>query len=410
MCPRPIDDTTREQFEAFVSGDDLVDRHELFERCRAQAPIFHSAGLDAWVLTRYDDVLAMLRDDEHFDTLREGPGAPVYGPAILQWRGREHQRKGGLVAAQLRGPRAVRDLSTSVAATAQRLSTALPWDGTPVDLKPEYAMWIPLLVIGELMDVAEPERFRDWYEDIAAGGVSSIGHPEKRERAFEALEELGNFLTPLVDQRRDDPGEDLLSDLCSATYDGAPLPFREIVAMAGFLLTAGVETTERALSSLLRHLFADPDRWRRLRAHPEWVTSAVAESLRVFSPVQGVTRRALVDTELHGVPIAQGDRFLLLLASANRDADFFDGPQEFRMDRFADTAERQFTAAGHVLPFGAGRHYCMGSQLARVEMVHGMEALLERAAGARFVDDEVPPEDGFMLRSPATVPVVLEPA
>jgi pulcherriminic acid synthase len=405
-----VDDRLARDFESFVAGDESVDRHRLFERCRDAAPIFHSPSLNAWVLSRYDDVLVTLKDEDRFATLREGAGAPVYGPAILQWRGREHQKKGGIVAAQLRGPKAIASIDDFVEASCDRLVDELPYDGTPVDLKPSYSMWIPLLVIGELMDVEEPGRFRDWYQDIAAGGVSSIGHPEKRVRAFEALEELGRFIAPLIEERRERPGDDLLSDLCVATYDDEPLPFEQIRAMAAFLLTAGVETTERALSSLLRHVFEDPERWQALREDPTLVPSVAAETLRVFSPVQGVTREALVDVEFHGTEIPAGDRFLVLLASANRDESRFDDPHEFRLDRFADDAERQFTAAGHILPFGAGRHYCMGSQLAKVEMYRGVEALLARVAGARFVDDAVPPDAGFLLRSPNAVPVVLDPA
>lgn len=405
-----VDERLSSDFDDFVGGDETIDRHALFERCREDAPLFFSDALGAWVLSRYDDVLAVLKDEERFGVLRDGPGAPVYGPAILQWRGREHQRKGGIVAAQLRGPKAVASVDAQVEQTCVRLAAGLPTDGTAVDLKPGYAMWIPLLVIGQLMDVAEPERFRDWYEDIAAGGVSSIGHPEKRQRAFEALEALGEFLAPMIDTRRTDPGDDLLSDLCVAEYDGAPLPFEEIRAMAAFLLTAGVETTERALSSVLRHLFEDPDRWAALRADPGLVPSVAVETLRVFSPVQGVTRSALEDVEVLGTPIPTGDRFLLLLASANRDATRFDDPHTFRLDRFVDDAERHWTAAGHILPFGAGRHYCMGSQLAKVEMYRALEALLDRVASARFVDDVVPSDAGFMLRSPSTVPVVLSAA
>jgi pulcherriminic acid synthase len=405
-----LDDRLARDFDAFVAGDESVDRHRLFERCREVAPTFRSDSLDAWVVTRYDDVLAVLKDEDRFATLREGPGAPVYGPAILQWRGREHQKKGGIVAAQLRGPRAVASIDAFVDTTCDRLADGLPYDGTPIDLKPAYSMWIPLLVIGELMDVEEPERFRDWYQDIAAGGVSSIGHPERRARAFQSLEALGNFLAPLIEERRLRPGDDLLSDLCVATYDDEPLPFEQIRAMAAFLLTAGVETTERALSSLLRHVFEDPARWQALRETPGLVPSVTAETLRVFSPVQAITRQTLVDAELGEVIIPAGERLLGLLASANRDASRFDDPHEFRLDRFADDAERQFTAAGHILPFGAGRHYCMGSQLAKVEMYRGVESLLERVRGARFVDDVVPPDAGFLLRSPDAVPVVLDPA
>lgn len=396
-----------DDFEAFVAGDESVDRHALFERCREQAPMLRSPSLDAWVLTRYTDVLAVLQDEARFSTLREGPGAPPYGNSVLQWRGREHQRKGGVIARSLRTPAAVARIDAYVVELARALADDLPFDGTPVDLKKHYAMGIPLRVIADLMGVEQPERFRPWYEDIAAGSVNSIGHPERRERAFAALAELGDFLRPLIAERRAHRRDDLLSDLCAVVYDDEPLPFEQIRATAAFLLTAGVETTERALSSMLRHLFAVQEQWQRLGEERGLVTSAVAEALRVYPPVHGATRIALEDTELAGNVVAKGDRFLLLLASANRDPDVFEDPHTFRMDRWRANPERQFTAAGSILPFGAGRHYCMGSQLARVEMVHGVETLLDRVKCARFASGAPPPDEGFILRSPAAVEVVL---
>ncbi len=399
-----------EDFERFAADDPTVDRHELFERCRHDAPLFFSPRLDAWVLSRYADVKAVLADEAGFSTLREGPGAPVYGPSILQWSGREHQKKGGIVARRLRSPRAVASFDDFVADTAARIADQVVAAEGSVDLKAEYAMWIPLLAIGELLGVEGAERFREWYDDIAAGGVSSIGHPEKRARAFEAVGELKEFLDPLIAQRRTDPGDDLLSDLCTATYDDQPLPVEQILAFTAFLLTAGVETTERALSSLFVHLFSDPARWQALRDDPDLVGAVIAETLRIFPPVHGLTRLANEDVELHGTHIAAGSRLVVLLASANRDEEVFADPHEFSFDRFAEAPEREFTNAGTILPFGAGRHHCTGSQLARTELLHGVSALVERVAGATFVGDTPPVPEGFLLVSPSRVDVTIQPA
>lgn len=402
-----IDQKLVDDFESFVSGDSAIDRHDVFRRCRHDAPVLFSDALDAWVLTRHADVKAVLADEARFATLRDGPGAPVYGNSVLQWRGSEHQRKGGLVAKRLRSPRAVQEFDSFVALTCDRLASELVQRNGPVDLKADYAMWIPLLVIGELMAIEGAEKFRDWYHQISAGGVSSIGHPEKRADAFVALHQLWDFLDPVIDDRRANPGDDLLSDLCTATFDGEPMPTEQIRALTGFLLTAGVETTERALSSLLVHLIATPELIDALREDPGKVTAALAESLRVFPSVHGSTRQALQDVEVHGATISQGDRIVPLIASANRDETVFTDPDSFRLDRFADDADRQFTNAGSILPFGAGRHHCTGSQLARIEMLHGVRALLDHTGGIAFSDGVPPAMDGFLLVSPAAVPVVL---
>lgn len=400
--------TITDDLDRFVRGEP-VDRHGLYARLRNDAPIVRNEALGAWVLSRHADVKAVLEDEERFASLKEGPGAPIFGPSILQWRGREHQKKGGIVARRLRSPMAISASDEFVQRTASTLADrVMAMDGV-VDLKVEYSMWIPLHVIGELLGVDGADRFRDWYRDIASGGVSSIGRPEVRERAFAALQQLADFLRPIIEERRTDPGEDILSDLCTATYDGEQLPFEQILAMAAFLLTAGVETTERALSSLLVHLFEDPERWQELRDHPELITAACAETLRVFPPVHGLTRSALEEVEIHGVTIPEGDRLLILIGSANRDESVFERPAEFDLRRFEDHPERQFTNAGWTMPFGAGRHHCTGSQLARLEMEHGLRELLQRVAGATF-EGPTPPPAGFLLVSPDAVPVRLQAA
>lgn len=408
-----ISDATREAFEGFVSGRPDVDRHEVFARCRREAPVFFSEGLGAWAVMRYDDVLQILKDEYGFGTLAKGAGAPVYGRSFIQWRGREHNKKAGIASRRIRSPRALASgLEDLVEDICARLAGELPTHPETVDLKAAYTAWVPLLVITRLLDVEEAAKFRDWYKAIALGGVSSIGHPERRRRAFRALAELREFLEPILAERRERPGDDLLSDVVTAEYDGRPLPDEEVVSMAAFLLTAGVETTERALASLLKHLMLHREQWDELRERRHdraFLTSVAAEALRLFPPVQGVTRQALVDAELSGAQVRKGDKLLVLLASANSDEACFDDPDTFRPDRFIENPERQFLAGGAVLPFGAGRHHCAGSQLARLEMVHAMEKLLERVSRAEFAG-EVPANEGFLLHSPPSVPAVLHAA
>jgi pulcherriminic acid synthase len=401
-----------EQFEAVVAGDPSVDRHVVYARLRESRPIFFSERLQAWVLTRYDDIRPVLEDEEAFYHLTKGPGAPIFGRSLLQWRGREHNKKAGPVVKRIRSPRSfteglddvVRDVTVTI---ADRLAM-----DEPLDLKQSYTMWMPLLVITEILDIHEGEAFRDWYHAIAQGGVTSIGHPEFRERAFEALAEIHELLGPIVTERRANPGNDLVSDLATATYDGEPFPFEEIVATVGFLLTAGVETTERALASLFRHMVLHPDEWtavRERRDDDEFLLSLSAESLRYFPPVHGLTRGAAGAVEFHGVTVEADQRLMLLLASANRDEEHFERSQEFQPDRWLGNPIRQFLTGGKVLPFGAGRHHCAGSRLAGVEMVHGIRELAERV-GTIEPDGELPESEGFVLNSPMRLPVILRGA
>jgi pulcherriminic acid synthase len=396
-------------FHAVVEGRPGIDRYAVFARLREERPVFFSAPLDAWVLTRYEDVRTVLEDEERFWALTEGRGAPIYGRSLLQWRGREHNKKAGPVVKRIRSPRAVTgEVQPAVREIAARRADLLPV-GEPVDVKAEYAMWVPLLVICELLDVSEAAAFVDWYHAIASGGISSIHRPGSRDDAFRALEEVKEFLEPIIEERRRAPGEDMISDLATATYDGEPLPHAEIVATVAFLLTAGVETSERLLTSLLRRAALDPPEWRSIRDHAEdepWLTALAAEALRFYPPVQGLTRRAEGEVEFHGQPIGRGERIVVLLASANRDPSVFDEPDRFDPARFGDDAERQFTTAGRVLPFGAGRHHCAGSRLAKVEIVEALAALARRFARLEPAG-ELPEAEGLMLRSPPALPVVL---
>lgn len=400
------------EFDALVAGDLTVDRHRVFARLRAERPIFFSDRLQAWVVTRYDDVRRVLEDEDTFLTLVDGPGAPVFGRSLLQWRGREHNKKAGPVVRRIRSPRAFTDgLDEMVGRVTVDVADQLPL-GVAIDLKQRYTMWMPLLVITELLDIHEGQRFRAWYHAMAQGGVSSISDPRLRDDAFAARAQLRELLEPIVEQRRRNPGADLVSDLAVARYDGEPFPFEEIVATVTFLLTAGVETTERVLASLFRYMTLQPEVWAVVRERREdrtFLQSLSAEALRCFPPVSGLTRAAATEARLDGVDVAPGDRLVVFLASANRDEDHFDHSQAFEPERWIDDPQRQFVTGGKILPFGAGRHHCAGSRLAATEMVHAIHVLAERV-GWLEADGTLPPAEGLMLTSPPRLPVILHGA
>lgn len=400
-------------FDAVVDDRPDVDRHEVFRRLRAELPIFRSERLDAWVLSRYDEVHAVLAHPTRFEPLKQGPGAPIFGRSFLQMSGREHNKKAGIVAKRIRSPRAVKeDLEGLVDGIAQRQVDSLPFD-EPLDLRARYAMWIPLLAITELMAVQEAARFRDWYRAIAIGGVSSVADPSLREKGLQALAEVQEFLAPIIAERRAAPGGDLISDLVTAEYDGELLSEEEIAATVVFLLTAGVETTERVLTSMFRDLALDREEWLALRERREDAVALAAfsaEALRIHPPVNGLTRKANEAVELAGQEVPEGDRVVVLLASANRDEEHFGDAQRFDRDRFAEKPDRQFTSAGEILPFGAGTHHCTGSRLAETELVHAFGKFAQRVGALEPAVPDLPRAEGFVLRSPPALPVVLRPA
>jgi pulcherriminic acid synthase len=400
-----------EEFALVVTGDPAVDRHAVFARCREESPVFFSETLNSWVLTRYDDVRRVLEDEDGFASLTDGPGAPIFGRTFLQMRGREHNKKAGTVARRIRAPRAFSEgLDDAIHAISRRTADKLAMN-EPLDFRGEYAMWIPLLVITELTAVSEAGRFRDWYRAIAAGGVQSVAFPQAREAGFAALAELKEFLTPVIDERRADPGTDLVSELARSTYDGESPSDSEIVSTVAFLLTAGVETTERVLTSLFRHLMLNADDWHALVERiddRDLLASACAEAVRVFPPVHGLTRTALRPAVFHDVEIPAGHRVVVMLASANRDESHFADAQRFELTRFRELPDRQFTTAGEIMPFGAGRHHCTGSRLALTEMFHAIGEFARRVDHMEPAGPS-PPGEGFILHSPPSLPMVLRP-
>ena len=316
------------------------------------------------------------------------------------------------MAREIRTQRSLRErLNDVVLEIARNQAAALPI-GEPIDLREQYATWVPLLAITALTGLPEAARFRDWYATIVTGGSASITNPGAREAAFQAREEVRVFLEPIIEQRRLKPGNDLLSDLVTADYEGQPLPHEEIVSNVIFLLAAGVETTERVLTSVLRHVALDPAEWDWLKAHyadAESLSAFCAEALRVYPPVCAQVRTALQDVDIAGVTIKAGDKVVALSVSGNYDEGHFADAKRFDHERFMGTSERQFTAGGDILSFGDGIHHCVGSRLAKVEMAHALTEFLQRVDRIEPVGT-LPPGEGFIFHSPPKLPVILHPA
>ncbi len=399
-----------DEFNAVIDGDPRYDRHNLYERLRHDLPAFWSEKLDAWVFTRYEDVKEVLGSDDRFGRPVGRAGSSVYGRSFLEMKGREHNKKVGIVAKEIRAPRAIKEhLDGMIEKIVNERVEALTY-GEPIDLREVYNMWIPLLAITELVNVHEAGKFEKWYHAIAAGGVASIANPAARDAAFVARDEVREFLAPIIAERKLNPGTDLISQLLLAEYEGEPLPDDEVAAAVIFLLTAGVETTERVLTSTLRYLALNPDAWEEAvsrRDDPIALSALSAEALRMFPPVNGLVRSAHGDQEVGGTVVKHDERVVPLLVSGNRDESMFSDPHRFDPNRFADNPTRQFGSAGEVLPFGAGPHHCTGSRLAEVEMVHAFEKLFKNVS-RMIPDGELPASTGFILHSPPALPVILE--
>ncbi len=400
-----------DDFHALIPGLPNAPRHEVFRRLRHELPVFKSEKIGVWVAARYQDVIAVTTQDELFQPPQAGLGSPAYGRTFLRMNGREHSKKIGIVGREMRSARALRErLDGIVLRLASERAASLPF-GQPIDLREQYTAWIPLYTITELMALPDAPRFRDWYGTVVAGSTSSIANPSAREGALKARAEVAEFLEPIIQERKRNPGNDLLSDLATAEIDGIPIPHDEIVSNLIFLLAAGVETTERVLTSTLRHLVQHPAEWDWLRANyrdAEKLSAFCAEALRYFPPLTMLVREAMQDTELGGQAIRAGDKIVAIEVSGNFDDAHFPNAAKFDHDRFVGASERQYAPGGDILTFGKGTHHCVGSRLGQLEMMHAFTQLLDRV-GRIEAAGELPVGVGFFLHSPPSLPVILHP-
>jgi cytochrome P450 len=307
---------------------------------------------------------------------------PVEPPSLLAVEDPEHARYRRLVS-KVFTPRAVQSLRLRVQDTADTLLDDLQraGGGRPVDLVGAYCTQLPLIVIADILGVETGDRAQVLAFGAGAAPSLDLGltwrefqHVETTLCSFDTW--LGRHLQRL----RRHPGTDLLSQLVAVEEDGERLTEAELRAIAGLLLVAGFETTANLLSSGIELLLRHPAQLEQLRSEPARWPNTVEEVLRVESPVQITARVAARDTEVHGVEIESGQVVAVLLSAANRDPAVFADPHRFDVGRV--------NAREH-LAFSAGRHFCLGAALARIEGEVGLRSLVERfpdlalAQGAR---------------------------
>jgi len=296
-------------------------------------------------------------------------------------------------------PGRLRRLEAEIRAAARELVAGLLEAGdagAPVDFVDRFAVHLPLRVIERMLGVpdADRARFRVWSDAVIDAATEQT--PETMAQAAELLGYFGGVIA----ERRERPGDDVISTLVHSTIDGQQLEELDLLMFCMTLLVAGNETTRNLLSHGMLALATHPDQRRELAADPGRLPRAVEEMLRWGSPVASFMRTATRDTTLRGVPIREGDRVLMLYAAANRDeAVFGSDAEEFRAGR---------DASGHVA-FGYGEHFCLGAALARLEGRVAFEELLG-AVGDVALAGEVERLRSVSIRGIVRLPLAVAPA
>jgi cytochrome P450 PksS len=370
-----------------TSAEFKADPYPFYARLRAEAPVFRVTLPDrqaAWLVTRYDDVARVLKDEGFAKDRRNAltreqlagqPWIPGFAKPLmrnmLDQDGRDHDRLRALVQKAFT-PRLVEQMRPRV----QQLTDDL-LDGVRsrdrIDLIRDYALPLPTTVIAQMLGVPvqDRHRFSRWSKVLFLISASRWG----LLKAVPSVWRFMRYLRGLLAARRADPRDDLVSALVQAEEGGERLSEDELVAMVMLLLVAGHETTVNLIGNGTLALLEHPDQLERLRGDPALIRPAVEELLRYHSPVETATERfPREDTPVAGVTIPRGEMVLAVLASANRDERQFPDPDKLDLARDPNRH----------LSFGLGVHFCLGAPLARLEGQLAINTLLRRTSGLRL--------------------------
>jgi len=382
----------------------LADPYPTYHRLRAEDPV-HQSPLGFWVLTRYDDVSAVLRDPRFIKeplaalvAARFGAEVPRgVGLSMLDRDPPDHTRLRGLVSKAFT-PRVVDGLRSRIQQIVDELITRVQAAGS-MDVIEEFAYPIPVNVICEMLGVplADHERFKGWSLDIARG-LDSIWLPPDSEvprRSAASRHAINDYFRGLIAQRRASPRGDLLSALIAAEEAGDKLNEEELLATCILLLIAGHETTVNLIGNGVLALLRNPGELERLRATPGLITNAVEELLRYDGPVQRTARVASAPATIGGRTIAKGEMVMPFIGAADRDPSQFPDPDRLDLAR----------ADNRHIAFGWGIHFCLGAPLARVEGQIAIDALVRRLPRLELMTDAPEYRQSLTLRGLKTLPV-----
>jgi len=381
--------------EMLVSDDFMADPYPILHRLREEDPVHWSDSIGGWVLTRYDDVVVTFKEVNHFSNEERLVKVLDYLPAESRTEFKEfegHYRLKSLINSdppdhtRLRGlvtkaftPRVVEAMRPRIQEIVNELLDAVQHDGR-MDAIKDLAVPLPVTVISEILGVPKSDLqiFKGWADDII--GFQGINKPpvEILRRAQNAIMEIRAYYGALIEEKRRQPADDLLSELVAAESEGSKLSRTELVNSSITLLVAGHETTTGLIGNGLYTMLRHPDEWQSLKNDPSLLTPAIEEMLRYESPVPRQPRLLKEDAEMGGKQLRRGQVAFQMLNAANRDPAYFTDPDRFDIRR----------QKNRHIAFGMGAHFCVGAALARTEGQIVFSTLMARLPGMRLVEEK----------------------
>ncbi len=365
-----------------LAGVDLLDGHWYaadphagWSWMRENAPVYYDPNSDVWGITRYDDVLHVSRTPEIFsahDNIRPKTG---HVPMMISMDDPEHNNRRKLVNKGFTRRR-VREQEERLRAIADHLVDRMIEQGGECDFVWTVAAWMPLIAIGDMLGFAPEDRQKllEWSDLLLRG---TEGDLDAMEEATQAFANFWAYQSGVIADRKANPRDDLISVLTQAEVDGEKLDDESLIWESLLILIGGDETSRHVISGAMLALLENPDQLEQLRADPSLLPTAVEEFVRWVSPIKSMSRKVTQDTQLGGEEIPAGDEVLMFYASANRDETRFDDPFTFDIHRDPNP---------HVA-FGHGTHFCLGANLARLEITVMYEQLLSRIGAIELAVD-----------------------
>jgi len=383
---------------SMTSLEDAVDPYPLYRQLRDEAPVFHDLERDQYVVTRFDDVYAVLGDHRRFSNV---PVEVASDPSkrispILHRDPPEHTAMRRLVT-PIFTPRALKELQPHLDDVVGQLVDAAD-ELDVVECSSVFAVPLPGRITLDILGL--PVESHAAFHALTQERLMVLHVPDRAPKTIaEIRAELWSIVEPVVQARRRRPELDIVTMLVQAQEEQGPeqMPDQMIVDMLLHVLTGGFETTQHLIELLLSHLADHPELWARLGEDRSLIDGAVEEMLRWESPVQWLHRRATVDAEIAGTPIPADGNVVVVYASANRDERQFDDPDEYQVDR---NLKRH-------LAFSYGIHYCVGAPLTRYEVRTLLDQLLDRYARIERAGESRPWLKLGNFRGLAHVPVRL---
>ncbi|BBZ77904.1 cytochrome P450 [Mycolicibacterium anyangense] len=383
-----------------TNGNFYADRgaHEVYRWMRANEPVFRDRNGLAAAAT-YQAVIEAERDPETFSNTGgirpDQPGMPY----MIDMDDPSHLLRRKLVNAGFTRKR-VMDKLASIDVLCDSLIDAVCEQGE-CDFVRDIAAPLPMAVIGDMLGVLPAERatLLKWSDDLVCG-LNSAADEETLQAVMDAFAGYSAYAVETIAKRRTEPTDDLFSILVNSEVEGQRMDDQEIIMETLLILIGGDETTRHTLSGGTEQLLRHKDQWDQLTADDTLVAGAIEEMLRWTSPVKNMARTALRDVEFHGTQLREGEKMLLMFESANFDETVFGDPENFRIDRNPNSH----------LAFGFGTHFCLGNQLARLELSTMLRKLLQRLPDLRLADSaQVPLRPANFVSGPEAMPVVFTP-